>query len=376
MESYKKNGSSTNETKATVSYFNLLKTNLGLVLTISLVVFSISLIYAITASDIYVTKTVLKVSEPQGKSVLGNSPIELAMGSSSSDRYIANEIEVMLNRTIREEVGRVVLDSVKKMNNTDNFELVYYVDNNIFSDDDRSLRSNKGVASQLLRNVEIKQKGGLDFIEITVESQSPNEAALVANCYAQVYKEFNLADSRKLITQMKEFLADQRDAKFNELVVAEDNLKVYQIQGGGVELGQQALNLIQTTSQFEAEKNRVQIEMSMARESLTQLQQELRRRDISVSDYMASQSAQPEITMLREEIAKEQIQKTKALAAAGGNINTSDLIAKYDSKIANLNQKLNELLENSRAKILASSPEDLKQLNGEIFQAELKYSID
>ncbi len=29
------------------------------------------------------------------------------MGSSSTDRYIANEIEVMLNRTIREEVAEL-----------------------------------------------------------------------------------------------------------------------------------------------------------------------------------------------------------------------------------------------------------------------------
>ncbi len=38
------------------------------------------------------------------------------------------------------------------------------------------------------------------------------------------------------------------------IILQEDNLKIYQVQGGGVELAQQALNLIQTTSQFEAEK--------------------------------------------------------------------------------------------------------------------------
>ncbi len=111
---------------------------------------------------------------------------------------------------------------------------------------------------------------------------------------------------------MKEFLASQRDEKLNELIVAEDNVKVYQIQGGGVELGQQALNLIQTTSQFEAEKNRVQIEMRMAKESLTQLEQELSKRDASVSNWLDSQSKHPEIKLLREEIAARTNSKNKS----------------------------------------------------------------
>ena len=225
MEKSRNNGSSKTENKATINYLNLIKSNLGVILTISLVIFSITLIYALTASDIYKTSTILKVSEPQGKSVLGNSPIEFAMGSSSTDRYIANEIEVMLNRTIREEVARVVIDSVKNNNQTENFEIIYDVNSSIFGEDSRTLRNDKWLASEIFNNVEIKQKDGLDFIEIIVESASPDEAALVANSYAQVYRDFNLADSRKQLTKMKEFLASQRDEKLNELIVAEDNVK-------------------------------------------------------------------------------------------------------------------------------------------------------
>jgi succinoglycan biosynthesis transport protein ExoP len=366
-------GSSKTENKTTINYLNLIKANLGVILTISLVIFSIILIYALTASDIYKTSTILKVSEPQGKSVLGNNPIEFAMGSSSTDRYIANEIEVMLNRTIREEVARVVIDSVKNKSQTDNYEIVYDVNNTIFSDDAPTLRNDKWLASEILNNVEIKQKDGLDFIEIIVESTSPDEASLIANSYAQVYRDFNLADSRKQLTKMKEFLASQRDEKLNELIVAEDNVRVYQIQGGGIELGQQALNLIQTTSQFEAEKNRVQIEMRMAQESLTQLEQELSKRDATVSNWLDSQSKHPEIKLLREEIAAEQVQKTKALASSSGTVNSDALVQKYDTKIANLNTKLNQLMDEYKSRILASSPDELKQLTQEIFQAELKY---
>ncbi|MCB9207968.1 MAG: polysaccharide biosynthesis tyrosine autokinase [Ignavibacteriales bacterium] len=371
MNGFKNNNQVKTETSTSLNYFNLLKSNLGTVLLISLVIFLFTLLYVILAQDVYKSNAVLKISEPQGKNIL-DSPFEAALGSSSTDRYIANEIGVMMNRTIREEVARAVIDSFKVAGNKNNFDLLFY-DNNIFSDTDKKVRSDQSLAAQFLENVEIKQMEGLSFIEIAVESGSPSEAALIANSYAKVYKDFNLADSRKQLTKLKEFLADQRDEKFNELITAEDNLKVYQIQGGGVELGQQALTLIQTTSQFEADKNRVQIEMSMAKESLEQLQNELRKRDITVSNYMENQTAQPEIKLLREEIASEQIQKTKALAASNGNLNSSSLVEKYDNKIYNLNTKLNELIKNYRSKVLASSPEELKQLTQEIFQAELKF---
>ncbi len=355
-----------------VNYLNLIKSNLGLILIISLIVFSITLIYAIATRDIYRANTVLKISEPQGKNVL-ESPFEAALGSSSTDRYIANEIEVMKNRSIRELVATVIIDSFKQIGQTDGFDLVLNQKSNLFNSDAPSVRSDKSLAGVLLDNVKIEQKDGLDFIQISVESASPTEAALVANSYAKVYKDFNLADSRKQLKKMKDFLASQRDDKFNELILAEDNLKVYQLQGGGVELGQQASNLIQTASQFEADKNRVQIEMKMAQESVSQLKEELKKRDASVSTWLENESAQPEIKLLRQEIAQEEIQKTKALASSNGNMNTSSLVEKFDRKILKLNKKLDELVGNYKSKVLASSPDAVRELNKEIFQAQLKY---
>lgn len=371
MEKFRNNGSSKTDNKATVNYLNLIRSNLGILLTISLIIFGITLIYAVTAEDIYKTSAILKITQPKEKTIL-QDPFAAATGVSGTDRYIANEIEIMLNRTIREEVARVVLDTFQQAGSTDDFDLVFY-DKSFFSGSEpASVRSARALAGKLLENVEIEQKGGLDFVEISAESGNPFEAALVANSYAKVYQDFNLADSRKQMTKVKEFLANQRDEKLDELMVAEDNLKIYQLQAGGIELGQQAMNLIQTISRFEAEKNQTQIEMGMTRENLVRLQEELNRKNATVSDFMEGQSAAPEIRLLREELAKEQIQKTKALASAN-SVNSSALIEKYDEKISNLTKSLNTLVENSKAKVLATSPEELKQLTESVFQAELRY---
>ncbi len=372
MEKTGKSSARTTDNTASVNYLNLIKSNLGLILTISLIIFSLTLLYAVTTSDVYISKTILKISQPQNKSII-DSPFEAALGSSSTDRYIANEIEVMKNRTIREKVAEVVIDSFKQIGQTDGFDLILNKNSNLFEDTKPSVRSYKSLAGVLVDKVKIEQKDGLDFIEIAVESNSPAEAALIANSYAQVYKEFNLLDSRKQLTKAKDFLASQRDEKLNELVVAEDNLKVFQLQGGGVKLGDQALNLIQITSQFEADRNRVQIEMGMAKESLNRLREQLQRQNSTVSDYMISQSARPEIELLRKEIAQTEIQKTKALSTNRSGLDESSLISKFDAKLANLNKKLSQLVDDYKAKILASSPDELKKLTEAVFQAELKY---
>ncbi len=359
------------EKAASVSYINLIKSNLGTVLLISLIVFSLTLLYAITTTDIYRSTTVLKLSEPQGNSILKN-PFEEALGGSSTDRYIANEIEVMKNRSIREMVATEIIDSFKQIGKTDNFSLILNKGSNIFEDATPSVRSYKSLAYVLTNKVKIEQKDGLDFIELSVESPSPTEAALIANTYAKVYRKYNLADSRKQLTKIRKYLEQQKEEKQNELILAEEELKKYQLKGGGVQLNQQALTLIQTTTQFEAEKNNAKIEMSMAKESLNRLKQELQKRNGSVTQFESMLSAQPQIELLRAEIAKLQIQKTKALSASSG-VNASSLVDKYDKKIANLNNDLKKLIKEQKEKLLASSPDELRQLNQKIFQAQLKY---
>ncbi|MCP5062393.1 MAG: polysaccharide biosynthesis tyrosine autokinase [Ignavibacteriae bacterium] len=371
MERARTKNTQANDNTTSVSYLNLMKSNLGLVLIISLVIFSISLIYAITTEDVYRTSTVLKITEPQGESILGSEIF--GSGGSSTDRYIANEIEVMNNRKIREKVAEVIIDSFKQVGQTDNYSLLLNQNTSFLEDEAPSLRSYKSLAGVLVESVDITQKDGLDFIEIIVESPSPTEASLIANTYANVYREYNLLDSRKKLTKLKEYLEEQKDEKQNELIVAEDNLRIHQAQGGGIELGQQALTLIQTTAQFEADRNRAYVEMNIAKSNFDLLKQDLQARDGSLSTWNQIQSAQPEIELLRKEIAGVEIQKTKALSSGNSGVNGSAIISQYDTRIANLNNKLNTLVGENQERLLTSSPQELKQLTQEVFQAQVQY---
>ncbi len=117
-------------------------------------------------------------------------------------------------------------------------------------------------------------------------------------------------------------------------------------------LGEQALNLISTTSQFEADRSRVQIEMSMSRESLSRIKEEYQARSKSLSGWVESKSAEPEIELLRNEIAAIEIQKTRALSVNNSGTDNSSLISGYDKKLVNLNAKLNQLTSKISRKIV------------------------
>lgn len=339
---------------------------------ISLVILSASIIYALVAKDIYRSATTLKISKTQGN-ILAD-PLAGEFGRSSNDFFIANEIETISNITIREQVAQVVIDSFKTLSNTDDFDLIVMDDGDLFNDNSKSVKPYRSIAGMLTKSVEITQKNALDFMEIAVESTSPEEAALIANCYANVYKEFNLLESRKQLTQIKDFLTVQKEEKYNELMVAEDNIKLYQLQSGGVELDKQASAMIETLSKFESEKNGVKIEMSIERRKLDEFKNELAKRDPSLNKYFDLQTEQPSIEMLQQEIANLKTQKAIALSGRANPTQKQALTSDFDARLAELQKRLNQDIASYKSKVYAASPGEVKELSQQIFESEVKLS--
>lgn len=375
MEINKTNKTAKNQASYSASmtdYLNLIRSNITIIMIISLVILSASIIYALVATDIYRSSTTLKISKTQGN-ILAD-PFSGEFGRNSNDFFIANEIETISNITIREQVAQVIIDSFKAIASTDNFDLILKDDSDIFEDQTPSIRPYKSIAGILSTAVEITQKNGLDFMEIAVESPSPEEAALIANAYANVYKEFNLLESRKQLTQIKDFLTVQKEEKYNELMVAEDNIKLYQLQSGGVELGKQASTMIETLSKFESEKNAVKIEMSIERRKLEEFKSELAQRDPSLTNYFDLQTAQPSIDMLQQEIANLKTQKAIALSGKANPAQKQQLTRDLDARLDELNKKLSEDIAAYKSKVYSASPGEVKELSQQIFESEVKLS--
>lgn len=360
------------ETHSLKDYINIFRRYQISIMVISLVVLILAVIYSVMSTDIYKANTVLKISEPKGSILDAGFLPEFGVGGSKADRFIANEIETIKNITITEQVASVMMDSFI-VNNNENFSLLInkdYFDN----EGEKGLKNFDDIIRVLESKVSVEQKRGLDFIEISVESPSSYEAALIANTYAKVYQEFNLLDNRKQVSRVKEFLFSQRNDKLNDLIDSEDKLKNYQLQGGVIELGEQAKSLIETITDLESKINSTAVELSIAKENLNQFKEELERKDPTLSNYLENKSTEPYLLRLQEQIAEIETQKDIALSnSKTEGMKNTGLLTKYDDKLADLKKRLNKSIGEYQASILAASPEEIKLLTQQIFEEQVKF---
>jgi capsular exopolysaccharide synthesis family protein len=357
----------TNETHTLKDYINLIKLNFVPIFLITLTGLLVAIIYALNAVDIYKSTTILKLSKPQGSILQGSLLPEFQ--DFGSDRFIANEIEILKSYSIRKKVGLALVDSFKITTAKNKFSLVYQ-DPAEAKLGKYQIKNIDAIVKMLPSRVSIDQKRGLDIVEIAVESPSPHEAALVANCYAEAYKGINLSYNREQLTRVKNFLAGQRDEKLAELGNVEETLKNYQEQKGIVELPEQARALIDQSSDVQAKLNATKIDLTINEKTLGQYKEELKKRNPEITNYIENFATEPYVRRLQEQIADLKTQKDRAVANAGP---TSKLVKDFDVKISDLQEKLNNQLSVYRAGVMASTPDEIKALTAKVLEEETKY---
>lgn len=356
------------ETNSLREYFNLIRLNLGMIIIIGLTGLIIGAIYALNAPDIYKSTTVIKITKPQG-SIL-NSPLIPEFQDFGSDRFIANEIEILKSYKLREKITQALIDSFKIAKNKNLFSLIVEKSS---TDKIPFLLPKEEIIELLDKKVSIEQKRGLDIVEITIESPSSTEAAMIANCYAEAYKNLNLEYNREQLTAIKNFLAKQREEKLSELASVEETLRNYQEQKGIVQLPEQAKALIDQTTDFESKMNATKIDLTISEKTLNQYKAELAKQDPNISDYIESFATEPYIKNLQMQIADLKTQKDRALLTSKDSQRKNEMIKEFDAKINELKEKLNSQLSVYRAGILASSPEEIKELTKKVLEEEVRY---
>lgn len=365
------NNLTTEDSNTFRDYILIIRNSIIPILIITLTSLAFAVIYALSAVDIYKSTTSLKISKPQG-SIL-NSPLMPEFQDFGSDRFIANEIEVLKSMTIREKVANALIDNFHNINNPDTFSIL--IDKSRFDSKNtkNSLISLEGLIKRLKSLTTIEQKRGLDIVEISLDSPSPFEAALIANSYADAYRQLNLEISRNQLTLVKEFLASQRSEKLLQLSLSEDIMKTFQEKGGIIALDQQAMTLINEIAKFESQANITKIEILSSEKVLSALKDELRKKDPQISSYLESGTAQEYLKVIQTELAKLELNKVLALSESKNTKSLDDIVIKeYDRKIAQLKIKLDKQVESLKSIVISSTPEDLRALSQKIIEEEIK----
>ncbi|HEY7751157.1 MAG TPA: polysaccharide biosynthesis tyrosine autokinase [Ignavibacteriaceae bacterium] len=346
-------------------YLKLIRHNWVPVVLITAACLTVAVFYASYAVDIYRSTATMKISRPQGGSVL-TSPLMPEFSDWGNDRFIANEMEIMKSYTTRERVANALLDSFYKNPDKKLFA-------NIFTDEDskQDIRQSNSIIGLLENAVSIDQKRGLDIVEVSALSPSPTESALIANIHAEEYRLLNLEMNRNQLTLVTDFLDEQRNEKYEELNAAEETLREFQEKGGLIALDERASTLISVLAEFEAQKSATQVDLMASNKVLENLRAELEKQNPRMADYLKSLTSQTYIKAIQDEIAKLEVNRDVALSKGKGGENTV-LMEEYNRKITDLRKQLDKELEVLKAGIFASSPEEVKGLTQKIIEEEVR----
>jgi tyrosine-protein kinase Etk/Wzc len=348
-------------------FINLVRNNPYSISIIVITCLVISIVFALLSKDIYKSTASLKISQPKG-SILDASQSTEIQGF-ADDRFILTEIEIMKSATVRKYVAEALSDSLKTKVLPDSSRIS--TDYSSLALKETKNLSIGALSSRLESSVNIEQRKGMDIVDISVESPSAYNAALIANIYADVYKRFNLEVNRNQLTMVKDFLLTHVQEKQSELKESEAALSQFQAKNGIISLDDQSKTLISQLANFEAQRDGAKIEFSATEKVLAQLKEELTQQNPKVAAYIENQASQAYVLGLQEEIAKLQINKDLVSINNSGEYN-KQITKQYDDQIELLKKKLQGKTDLIKQGLFASNPEAIKDLSIKIMDAEVK----
>lgn len=347
------------------NYLSILRANILPIILITLGSIILTIIYVLYAKDIYKSTSTIKINRPQG-SVLSSSLIP-EFQDFITDRYISNEIEVLKSSKIRESVAGNLLDTFKA---SQDYEKFFYIFNHN-SDDHSSLVSVSALADILSTIVKIDQKRGLDIVDIVVESPAKYEAMVIANLYSKVYQTFSLDLSREELTNLTRYLQEEKENKFKELSKTENDIQIYQQNGGLILLDAQVKNLVDNISQLEAQKNAASIELNSKEKEYQSLSSEIIKIDPTLIDYLKGKVDELYINEVQSKIAELESKRDIEASIPQDEILRDRTLNEYNRKIEPLQKTLDEKFETLKSSLYSSTPEDRRMITQKLIEAEV-----
>lgn len=345
-------------------YFNLILRNKVPILLSLAVGLVVSYFYAYSQVDIYTSSASMRLTKPK-ENVLENKIFSDIEGE-LPERYINNEVEILKSFSIREKTAKSLLDSFKVLQGKMQFSLL--CQNPESCTEPKSVNQIAGI---LQTSTEISPKRGLDIVAIKSESPSPQESALISNCYAEAYADYSLKFNRGHLTLNREFLEKQVQEKYNALLQTEDKLTNFLRTENVVELNAQANSIISDLSSTESEYNRALIDYQSTTRALNDYKGELDKYDPKATDYFESRVTDPYITELQTEIARLEIQRDLAKTGNEEIIKDSKSYKELEKKIAELKKNLSSKLDILKDGASSNTPEEVRGLSMKFFETRV-----
>jgi len=281
-----------------------------------------ALIFSFLVRPIYEAKTTIMIEQDGGmqQSLFGVS------GFMERETEINNQVEILKSRTLAEEV----LAGLRTSGQAERFSLIQSLREGTTRDD----------AVQALRdNLTIVPLRETDIIEIKYRAPSPQEAAHIANTYANQYYQRDLEISRGEISEVRQFLKEQLVNIQDALEGSEEQLRKFKEEEKVAALSEETDALVKQLADFEGMYNEAATSRDAAQKRLDYLQGELAKiRSTMVDDI--TQISSPLIQELRQEISS--LEAIRAGFIARGYNEDFDKMVEIQSQIEKTKAKMKE----------------------------------
>ncbi len=299
------------------------------ILTVWVIVAAATWLYTMQQDDVYSAKSSIRLKRPTDILTSQPSLVNQDLGF-GAERMIANEIKVITSTEIAGSVARTLLEefggkgkayrdtlpilaararpsTIRKILRVLKLENLAVSLSLVRIDTSSRLATEEVVASRIRSMTQAQPVRGVDFVEVTVESPSPQEAAIVANGIARAYIEKNLESARQAVSTARVYLEGQRNEKKDSLRNIEQEVKDFQQKQGIVSLSAESQELISQLSGMEAQREQIRIELKAAEKTMAEWESQLATLEPNVGRSL-SQSEDPILKKLLSEKAQLEVE--------------------------------------------------------------------
>ncbi len=299
------------------------------------VVFLGTAVYTFRQEPVYESSSVLFVNNQQEL-----SPIGEVLGVSTVNRNISNEVEIIRSVSSARRVAEALLSMQRVTANLNALP--------VFQTESGKLPGAAQLAGRIRGRVTVVPVGSqVDLIKITVSSTAPEEAQLLANLYAQTYRDFNRKASRSRATASREFL-DEITGQFSvRLRQAENQLTSFLNQERIVQPDEEARQLIEQVTKLQSLQYQTQLELGVAHAEISSLEAEI----ADLTPGLTSQASSSEhliVDQLKRQMAALQVEQQQIYARNPDSRNTAPRgrLLEIEEEVAQLRSQLEDRARN------------------------------
>lgn len=333
----------------------LLRRHLPLISLITIIVAIVAMLYTFIQIPTYNASTMVVVDEKTQAGAMFDFGGETNL---SLINTMNNEMELLKSRTLSEEV-------INDLWNSDHRNNLYLFDTKIYRPEgirkplrgiwdsifNRNLKEKfyeDGVlipqvllteASKVMRsNMNLINERNTNVLRITLESNDPQESALLANTVAKLYQQRDMEWSTGEVVNLRSFLQNQLTKVESDLQIVEDSLRRFQEQEQIFELEGNAKQLMDQLGEVDTRYKTILAQINIIRERMRFIDGRLSSEEKRLKDQLLN-SIDARLTALRTEIATTEANLVRNESTYGAD---HEAVLSLQSKLNRLKTELEE----------------------------------